>query len=319
IEDSEAHSAATGSRPCSWSSVSWRRMTAVSTPRRRWLGATLTQVTPAQGTTPPGTVSSRLWTPAVATSRSPSHSPSERSSSACAGTASTKAAGGSSANAVNRARLNAGHSSGVAGRSRSAKSVTGAVYREPGTPCDRSSSLGRRTSAAPAVRVPGATSVRPASRTTTSIAATSSGRPPSTTTRPCGMPKAASAACTACAAALCRDIDTLVLTRMRTSGPSASTVVTSRSAAQVGQGRHHPAVLVLVLGEAQLGEDPLGVLLDGTLGHHQPPGDRTVRGALGDEPEDLALPRGQPAHRVVGATAGEQLGDHLRVEHGPPG
>src|SRR5918998_1383375 len=308
MEDSEAHSAATGSRPCSCSSVSWRRIRAVSTPRRRWLGATLTQVTPAQGTTPAG-----------ATSRSPSHSPSERSSSAWAGTASTKAAGGSSANAVNKARLNAGHSSGVAGRSRSAKSVTGAVYREPRTPCDRSSSLGRRTSAAPAVSVPGATSVRPASRTTTSIAATSSGRPPSTTTRPCGMPKAASAACTACAAALCRDIDTLVLTRMRTSGPSASTVVTSRSAAQVSQGRHHPAVLVLVLGEAQLGEDPLGVLLDGTLGHHQPPGDRTVRGALGDEPEDLALPRGQPAHRVVGATAGEQLGDHLRVEHGPPG
>src|SRR3712207_3274065 len=72
-------------------------MTAVSTPRRRWLGATLTQVAPAQGTTPPGTVSSRLWTPDVATTRSPSHSPSERSSSACAGTASTKEAGGSSA------------------------------------------------------------------------------------------------------------------------------------------------------------------------------------------------------------------------------
>src|SRR5919107_3215524 len=131
IEDSEAHSAATGSRPCSWSSVSWRRMTAVSTPRRRWLGATLTQVTPAQGTTPPGTVSSRLWTPDVATTRSPSHSPSERSSSACAGTASTKDAGGSAANAVKKARLNDGQSSGVAGRSWSARSVTRAVYPVP--------------------------------------------------------------------------------------------------------------------------------------------------------------------------------------------
>src|SRR5918998_3797949 len=138
IEDSEAHSAATGSRPCSWSSVSWRRMTAVSTPRRRWLGATLTQVTPAQGTTPPGTVSSRLWTPDVATTRSPSHSPSERSSSACAGTASTKDAGGSSANAVKKARLNDGQSSGVAGRSWAARSVTRAVYRELPTSCDPS-------------------------------------------------------------------------------------------------------------------------------------------------------------------------------------
>src|SRR5688572_23902576 len=37
------------------------------------------------------------------------------------------------------ARLNDGHSSAVAGRNWWAMSVTGAVYREPGTSCDRSS------------------------------------------------------------------------------------------------------------------------------------------------------------------------------------
>jgi hypothetical protein len=60
MEDSDAHSAATGSRPWSRISVSWRRMIDVSTPRRRWVGATVTQVIPAHGTTAPGTVSVRL-------------------------------------------------------------------------------------------------------------------------------------------------------------------------------------------------------------------------------------------------------------------
>jgi hypothetical protein len=53
-------SAATGSRCSSCSSVSWRRMIAVSTPRRRWVGATVTQVIPAHGTMAPGTVSTRV-------------------------------------------------------------------------------------------------------------------------------------------------------------------------------------------------------------------------------------------------------------------
>ena len=55
-----ARSAATGSRPAACTSRSWRRMTAVSTPRRRWVGETVTQVTPAVGTTAPGTLISRL-------------------------------------------------------------------------------------------------------------------------------------------------------------------------------------------------------------------------------------------------------------------
>src|SRR3712207_1580291 len=121
--------------------------------------------------------------PEVATTRPSSHRPSDRSSSACTGTASTNDDGGCSANASNRARLKAGHSSSVAGRSCPARSVIPAVYPAP--------SRGSRR------------------------------------------------ACEACGGR----------------GPL--------SAAQVGQRRHHPAVLVLVLGEVELGEDPLGVLLDG--------------------------------------------------------
>jgi hypothetical protein len=41
-------------------------------PRRRCVGCTPTAVTPAAGSTPPGTVSSKLKMPAVPTMRSPS-------------------------------------------------------------------------------------------------------------------------------------------------------------------------------------------------------------------------------------------------------
>src|SRR3954447_22900514 len=87
-----------------------------------------------------------------------------------------------------------------------------------------------------------------------------------------------------------------------------------RSTAQVGERRHHPAVLVLVLGESEFGEDVLGVLLHGTRRDHQRPGDRGVRVALRDQAEHLALARGQATDGIVGAATGEQLGDHLWVE-----
>ena len=45
--------------PARTSSI-WRRMRAVRSPCRRWLGRTPTSVTPATGTTAPGTVSSRV-------------------------------------------------------------------------------------------------------------------------------------------------------------------------------------------------------------------------------------------------------------------
>ena len=61
MDDSAAQSAATGSRPAACVSSSWRRMIAVSTPCRRWVGETVIQVMPAVGTAPPpGTVISRL-------------------------------------------------------------------------------------------------------------------------------------------------------------------------------------------------------------------------------------------------------------------
>lgn len=85
---SDAVSIATGS-PRSWKSSSCRRMIEVSTPRRRWVAATLTIVTPAVGTrAPPGTVSRKLNAPAVPTSVSPSQAARERSNSVVARSAS---------------------------------------------------------------------------------------------------------------------------------------------------------------------------------------------------------------------------------------
>jgi hypothetical protein len=105
-------------------------MIAVSTPRRRWVGETDTHVTPAHGTTAPGTVSSKLYIPEVATARSPSHSASERSSSAYAGGFSHPD-GTSSAKASKSARVKRGHSSGVTGRSASASSLTAGMSTGP--------------------------------------------------------------------------------------------------------------------------------------------------------------------------------------------
>src|SRR5690606_26847838 len=61
---------------------SCRRITDVSSPRRRCVAATLTIVTPAAGTdAPPGTVSRNENAPAVPTHVSPSHTPTERPNS----------------------------------------------------------------------------------------------------------------------------------------------------------------------------------------------------------------------------------------------
>jgi putative ABC transport system permease protein len=57
------------------------------------------------------------------------------------------------------------------------------------------------------------------------------------------------------------------------------------------------------------------VLGHGRLGDHQGAGDRGVRAALGHQRQHLALARREPAQRV--AAAGQQLPDHLRVDHGP--
>src|SRR4051812_46614365 len=104
-------------------------MTAVSSPRRRWVGATVTQVMPAVGTTPPGTDSSRLKMPAVTANRVPSRNPSDRSSSAVGGGVSRNGPRGTSPNVASIDSTKDGHSSAVIGRSWSERSVTVAVYR----------------------------------------------------------------------------------------------------------------------------------------------------------------------------------------------
>lgn len=65
-------------------------------------------------------------------------------------------------------------------------------------------------------------------------------------------------------------------------------------ALQVEQDRGDPAVEVDVLGEPELAEDRVGVLLDGPLGDGQLTGDGSVAAARGHAREDLELPGRQP-------------------------
>src|SRR5687768_3096094 len=77
MADSEAQSAAIGScHACTSSSC--RRIRSRRMPRRLWVGTTPTQVTPAQGSSPPGMVRSNLYAPASATGLPPSNAPSAR-------------------------------------------------------------------------------------------------------------------------------------------------------------------------------------------------------------------------------------------------
>ena len=64
-------------------------------------------------------------------------------------------------------------------------------------------------------------------------------------------------------------------------------------ALEVEQDRGDAAVEVDLLGEAELAEDRVGMLLDGPGGDRQFPGDRGVPAAGRHEPEDVELPRGQ--------------------------
>jgi hypothetical protein len=64
---------ASGSAPWSWTACSWWVMSARSTPRRRCVGSTPTQLTPAAGTAaPPGTVSWKEYAVAIPASTPPS-------------------------------------------------------------------------------------------------------------------------------------------------------------------------------------------------------------------------------------------------------
>ena len=61
--------------------------------------------------------------------------------------------------------------------------------------------------------------------------------------------------------------------------------------------------------QAELGEDPLGVLLHGPLGDHHDRGDAGVGVALGHEGQDLPLTGRELGERVVAPSALENLGD----------
>src|SRR5919197_1231074 len=112
---SEAHSAATGS-PAARTSSSWRRISAVSSPRRRWVGRTPTAVTPAAVTTAPGIVSSRVKIAVVATMSPPSKAARLRSGSNSLSHISASSGWTSSWNAPSAVFRNAGASSAVTGR-----------------------------------------------------------------------------------------------------------------------------------------------------------------------------------------------------------
>jgi hypothetical protein len=86
------------------------------------------------------------------------------------------------------------------------------------------------------------------------------------------------------------------------------------SASQVGQDGEHPAVVGVGLGEAELVEDALDVLLDGAPGDEERLGDRAVGASFCYEGEDLALARGEGGEPVVAPAAGEELADDLGVE-----
>src|SRR5215469_8550141 len=100
-------------------------------------------------------------------------------------------------------------------------------------------------------------------------------------------------------------------------GPGTNTTgAAGPSGVQVGEDGQDPPVVVLGRGQVQLGEDAGRVLADGLFRDEQPLCDRDVGTSLGHERQDLALPPGEPADRLVAGPPAEQLGHHLGVHDG---
>src|SRR5215469_2752765 len=91
------------------------------------------------------------------------------------------------------------------------------------------------------------------------------------------------------------------------------------SAAQVGQDREHPPVVVVGWLQAKPKKDGRRVLGDGPLADHQPGGNGRVGAALGHQREHLLLARAERGQGAVSAVAVQQPGNHLRVHHGTQG
>src|SRR5215208_1167267 len=89
-----------------------------------------------------------------------------------------------------------------------------------------------------------------------------------------------------------------------------------RLGAEVGEHREDAAVVLLALRNPQLGEDASHVLLDRTLGDHEPLRDRAVRTSFGHQRQHLPLAVAQVVDRVVPLpAAADQLCDDRGVEH----
>ena len=99
-------SAASGSPRAAMSSC-WRAMSAVSSPRRRWVGSTPTALMPAHGRAAgPGTVSPNERMAAVATMRPPSRTARLRSRSNVSAAAAISSSSMSTPNTVSSTAMN---------------------------------------------------------------------------------------------------------------------------------------------------------------------------------------------------------------------
>src|SRR5918992_3862498 len=112
MSDSDAYRIASGS-PRSWTSSSCRSMSSRRIPRRRWLGSTPTQLTPAALPQPPGVVSSNGYDAVTPTGRPSSQAASSRSSCIILRWRSNSSSFSSSPKAVEVARRTEGSSSAV--------------------------------------------------------------------------------------------------------------------------------------------------------------------------------------------------------------
>jgi hypothetical protein len=73
-------------------------------------------------------------------------------------------------------------------------------------------------------------------------------------------------------------------------------------------------VVVPGLGQPELSEDVVHVLLDGSLRHPQLMGDPGVRTSLGHQREHLPLPRAEHVERILDAARGDKLLDERRID-----
>jgi hypothetical protein len=86
-------------------------------------------------------------------------------------------------------------------------------------------------------------------------------------------------------------------------------------ALEEGDDSEDAAVVVVGLGQVQLGEDGADVFLHGAFGDSQPPGDAGVGASFGHQREHLAFPGAEHGQRINAAAGCHQLLDHGRIHH----